>query len=106
MNDRCYAAPGGGRLKSVASPLTVQKSDRKSLLSPLVNEQLAAAEISEGHALPMRGSSQLIIPPVWVAAAGRDSLHRLLSKGLACSSVCRLSFGRDIHSRMIFRRAS
>jgi hypothetical protein len=24
-----------------------------------------------------------------------------LAKGLACSSVCRLSFGSDIHSRMI-----
>src|SRR6266511_4096692 len=29
-----------------------------------------------------------------------------LAKGLACSSVCRLSFGSDIHSRMIFRRVS
>jgi hypothetical protein len=27
-------------------------------------------------------------------------------KVFACSSVCRLSLGRDIHSRMIFRRCS
>jgi len=29
-----------------------------------------------------------------------------LAKGLACSSLCRLSFGSEIYSRMILRRAS
>ena len=29
-----------------------------------------------------------------------------LAKAVACSAVCRLSFGRAIHSRMIFRRVS
>jgi hypothetical protein len=29
-----------------------------------------------------------------------------VAKAVACSSVCRLSLGSDIHSRMIVRRAS
>src|SRR5262249_28013133 len=51
----------------------------------------------------MRGNSQLII-----CRSPLDGIRSIafLAKGLACSSVCRLSFGSDIHSRMIFRRVS
>jgi hypothetical protein len=57
------------------------------------------------HALPVRGSSQLII---FLCGSRTDRIRSvtLLAKVLACSSVCRLSFGSDIHSRMIFRRSS
>ena len=49
----------------------------------------------------MRGDNHLNICTVRIAT-GRDSLHRLLSEWLSLLLVCRLSFGSDIHSRMIF----
>src|SRR5438093_7720240 len=51
----------------------------------------------------MRGNSHLIIFRYGSPLDGIRSIA-FLAKGLACSSVCRLSFG--IHSRMILRRAS
>jgi hypothetical protein len=53
----------------------------------------------------MRGNSHLIICRY---GSPLDAIRSIafLAKGLACSSVCRLSFGSDIHSRMIFRRVS
>jgi len=57
------------------------------------------------HVLPMRGNSHLIICRYGSPLDGIRSIA-FLAKGLACSSVCRLSFGSDIHSRMIFRRVS
>src|SRR4051812_48154986 len=53
----------------------------------------------------MRGNSHLIICRYGSPLDGTRSIA-FLAKGLACSSVCRLSFGSDIHSRMILRRAS
>src|SRR6202158_4387166 len=53
----------------------------------------------------MRGDSHLIICRYGSTLDGIRSIA-FLAKGFACSSVCRLSFGSDIHSRMIFRRAS
>ena len=58
-----------------------------------------------GHGLPSRGNSQLIIRRYGSPLEGIRSIA-FLAKGLAWSSVCRLSFGSDIHSRMIFRRVS
>jgi DNA-binding TFAR19-related protein (PDSD5 family) len=58
-----------------------------------------------GHGLPMRGNSHPIICWYGSPVDGIRSIA-FLAKGLACSSVCRLSFGSDIHSRMILRRAS
>src|SRR3954462_15201544 len=55
--------------------------------------------------LPVRGRSQLIILLCGSPLGGIRSVA-FLAKELACSSLCRLSFGSDIHSRMIFRRAS
>jgi hypothetical protein len=60
---------------------------------------------AKGHGLPMRGNSHLIICRYGSPLDGIRSIA-FLAKGLACSSVCRLSFGSDIHSRMIFRRVS
>jgi hypothetical protein len=57
------------------------------------------------HGLPMRGNSHLIICRYGSPRDGSRSIA-FLAKGLACSSVCRLSFGSDIHSRTIFRRAA
>src|SRR4029453_3737480 len=48
-----------------------------------------------GHGLPLRGSSHLIICPYGSPLDGIRSIA-FLAKGLACSSVCRLSFGSDI----------
>ena len=56
------------------------------------------------HGLPMRGNSHLIICRYGSPLDGIRSIA-FLAKGLACSSVCRLSLGSDIHSRMILRRA-
>src|SRR6202521_1960466 len=53
----------------------------------------------------MRRNSHLIICRYGSPLDGVRSIA-FLAKGLACSSVCRLSFGSDIHSRMIFRRVS
>ena len=55
--------------------------------------------------LPVRGRSQLII---LLCGSPLDGIRSVafLAKELACSSLCRLSFGSDIHSRMIFRRSS
>src|SRR5436190_20681451 len=55
--------------------------------------------------LPVRGRSQLII---LLCGSPLDGIRSVafLAKVLACSSLCRLSFGSDIHSRMIFRRSS
>src|SRR5712671_1117997 len=53
----------------------------------------------------MRGKSHPIIFRYGSPLDGILSIA-FLAKGSACSSVCRLSFGSDIHSRMIFRRAS
>src|SRR6266478_5460616 len=53
----------------------------------------------------MRGNSHLIICRYGSLLDGIRSIA-FSAKGLACSSVCRLSFGSDIHSRMIFRRVS
>jgi hypothetical protein len=53
----------------------------------------------------MRGDNHLNICRYGSPLDGIRSIA-FLAKGLACSSVCRLSFGSDIHSRMIFRRAS
>jgi hypothetical protein len=61
--------------------------------------------LRRGHGLPMRGNNHLIICRYGSPLDGIRSTA-FLAKGLACSSVCRLSFGSDIHSRMIFRRAS
>jgi len=58
-----------------------------------------------GYGLPMRGNSHLIICRYGSPLEGIRSIA-FLAKGLACSSVCRLSFGSDIHSRMTFRRVS
>jgi hypothetical protein len=58
-----------------------------------------------GHGLPMRGNSHPIIRRYGSALDGIRSIA-FLAKGSACSSVCRLSFASDIHSRMIFRRVS
>jgi len=52
------------------------------------------------HGLPMRGNSHLIICRYGSPLDGIRSIA-FLAKGLACSSVCRLSFGSNIHSRMI-----
>jgi hypothetical protein len=61
--------------------------------------------LRRGHGLPMRGNSHLIICRYGSPLDGIRSIA-FLAKGLACSSVCRLSFGSDIHSRMILRRVS
>src|SRR3954451_19009289 len=53
----------------------------------------------------MRGDNHLNICRYGSPLDGIRSIA-FLANGLACSSVCRLSFGSDIHSRMIFRRAS
>jgi hypothetical protein len=53
----------------------------------------------------MRGNSHPIICRYGSPLDGIRSIA-FLAKGLACSSVCRLSFGSAIHSRMIFRRVS
>jgi hypothetical protein len=58
-----------------------------------------------GHGLPMRGNNHLIIFRYGSPLDGIRSIA-FLAKGLACSSVCRLSSGSDIHSRMILRRVS
>jgi hypothetical protein len=60
-------------------------------------------DFAGGHGLPMRGNSHLIICRYGSALDGIRSIA-FLAKGLACSSLCRLSFGSDIHSRMILRR--
>ena len=57
------------------------------------------------HAFPVRGNSQFITRRYGSPLDGIRSIA-FLAKGLACSSVCRLSLGSDIHSRMIFRRIS
>ena len=49
----------------------------------------------------MRGNSHLIICRYGSPLDGIRSAA-FLAKGLACSSVCRLSFGSAIDSRMIF----
>jgi hypothetical protein len=67
--------------------------------------EVCAHEQPWGHGLPMRGNNHLIICRYGSPLDGIRSTA-FLAKGLACSSVCRLSFGSDIHSRMIFRRAS
>ena len=67
--------------------------------------EVCANEQPWGHGLPMRGNNHLIICRYGSPLDGICSTA-FLAKGLACSSVCRLSFGSDIHSRMIFRRAS
>src|SRR5256714_15018345 len=53
----------------------------------------------------MRGNSH---PMICRHGSPLDGIRSIafLAKGLACSSVCRLSFGSDIHSRMSFRRVS
>jgi len=51
----------------------------------------------------VRGNSQLMTRRYGSPLDGIRSIA-FLAKGLACSSVCRLSPGSDIHSRMIFRR--
>ena len=61
--------------------------------------------LRQGHCLPMRGNSQLIIFRYGSPLDGIRSIA-FLAKGLACSWVCRLSFESDIHSRMILRRVS
>ena len=53
----------------------------------------------------MRGDNHLNICRYGSPLDGIRSIA-FLAKGLACSSVCRLSFGSDIHSRMSFRRVS
>ena len=53
-------------------------------------------ETQGDHGLPMLGNSHLII-----CRYGGIRSIAFLAKGLACSSVCRLSFGSNIHSRMI-----
>jgi len=53
----------------------------------------------------MRGNSHLIIFRYGSPLDGIRSIA-FLAKGLACSSVCRVSFGSDIHSRMILRAAA
>jgi hypothetical protein len=55
------------------------------------------------QAFPVRGNSQLITRRYGSPRDGMRSIA-FLAKGLACSSVRRLSPGSDIHSRMIFRR--
>ena len=57
------------------------------------------------QAFPVRGNNQLITRRYGSPLDGIRSTA-FLAKGLACSSVCRLSLGSDIHSRMIFRRIS
>jgi hypothetical protein len=54
---------------------------------------------------PVRGNSQLMTCRYGSPLDGIRSIA-FLAKGLACSSVWRLSLGSDIHSRMIFRRIS
>ena len=61
--------------------------------------------LKRSHCLPVRGSSQLIILLCGSLVGGSRSMA-FLAKVFACSAVCRLSLGRDIHSRMIFRRCS
>ena len=60
-------------------------------------------ETQGDHGLPMLGNSHLIICRYGSLLDGIRSIA-FLAKGLACFSVCRLSFGSDIHSRIIFRR--
>jgi hypothetical protein len=62
-------------------------------------------ETQGDHGLPMLGNSHLIICRYGSLLDGIRSIA-LLAKGLACFSVCRLSFGSDIRSRIIFRRVS
>src|SRR6202011_1850524 len=57
------------------------------------------------HAFPVRGNSQFFPRRYGSPLDGIRSIA-FLAKGLACSSVCRLSLGSAIHSRMIFRRIS
>jgi hypothetical protein len=60
-------------------------------------------DFAGGHDLLMRGNGHLIICRYGSALDGIRSIA-FLAKGLACSSLCPLSFGSDIHSRMILRR--
>src|SRR4029077_16052092 len=74
------------------------------------------AAVLPDHDLPARGKSHPI--NFWYGARRNfcDGSRRLrwnsffwtavLANAAACSSVCLLSFGRAIHSRMIFRRVS
>src|SRR5258708_39342256 len=62
-------------------------------------------ETQGDHGLPMLGNSHLIICRYGSLLDGIRSIA-FLAKGLAYFSVCPLSFGRDIHSRIIFRRVS
>jgi hypothetical protein len=66
---------------------------------------LAVNDSARCHGLPTRGNSHRIICRYGSPLDGSRSIA-FLAKGLACSSVCRLSFGSDIHSRMILRRVS
>jgi hypothetical protein len=57
------------------------------------------------YCFPVRGSSQ---PIIFLFGSLTDGIRSMafLAKDFACSGVCRLSLGRDIHSRIIFRRSS
>jgi hypothetical protein len=83
---------------------------------PFLSSIASSAAVLPGHDLPARGKSHPI--NFWYGLRRNFwfGLRRLrwnsfcwaafLANAATCSSVCRLSFGRVIHSRMIFRRVS
>jgi hypothetical protein len=72
--------------------------------------------LTTGHDLPARGNSHPLTfskgsRPKFLVRIAPTAMElvlqgRLFGECRTCSSVCRLSFGRAIHSRMIFRRIS
>ena len=84
------------RLRLMMPPLPSRKHPRRNGAS-----SLSLVMVRQG--LPVRGNSQLVTCPCGSPLDGIRSVV-FLAKALACSSVCRLSLGSAIHSRMIFRR--
>jgi hypothetical protein len=89
------------RIRKIRSCVVMKVPSLIEINNPLNSHPTSVAR----HGLPMRGCSHFIICRYGSPLDGTRSLA-FSAKGLACSSVCRFSFGRDIHSRMIFRRAS
>src|SRR5271167_139914 len=90
------ASAGEGRSEKIVERCAAMQNGRPE-------RRLILRMVRQG--LPVRGNSQPIICRYGSPLDGIRSIA-FLAKGMACSSVCRLSFGSAIHSRMIFRRVS
>src|SRR5271169_761433 len=89
----------GFQLKNTAVSLSENQLGRRD------DRLTMLAHFPPDHGLPARGSGHFIIRACGSSLNAIRSIA-FLAKVLTCSSVCRLSFGRDIHSRIIFRRSS